>query len=108
MMGIDFTDLAYVFNNWANDWMPSQEQDWLGVDGKSIKATLSNHDKAYQDFINVVSVFNTRCGVAIALQQFHNKESSEIAVVQALLATLKLQSVVFTFDALHCQKKPYS
>jgi hypothetical protein len=61
-----------------------------------------------QDFINVVSVFNTRCGVAIALQQFHNKESSEIAVVQALLATLKLQGVVFTFDSLHCQKKLYN
>lgn len=108
MMGIDFTDLAQVFNNWANDWMPTQAQDWLGVDGKSIKATLSNYNQAYQDFINVVSVFNARCGVAIALQQFHNKQSSEIAVVQALLATLKLQSVVFTFDSLHCQKKQYS
>jgi hypothetical protein len=105
MMGIDFTELANVFNNWANDWMPTQEQDWLGVDGKSIKATLSNYAQTYQDFINVVSVFNTRCGVAIALKQFHNKQSSEIAVVQALLATLKLEGVVFTFDALHCQKK---
>ncbi len=73
MMGIDFTELAHVFNNWANDWMPTQEQDWLGVDGKSIKATLSNYDQTYQDFINVVSVFNTRCGAAIALKQFHNK-----------------------------------
>jgi hypothetical protein len=108
MMGIDFTDLANVFNNWANDWMPTQAQDWLGVDGKSIKATVSNYDKAYQDFINVVSIFNTRCGAASALQQFHNKESSEIAVVQNLLTTLKLQGVVFTFDSLHCQKKLYS
>jgi hypothetical protein len=108
MMGIDFTDLAKVFNNWAQDWMPTQSQDWLGVDGKSIKATLNNYDKAYQDFINVVSVFSTRCGVAIALQQFHNKQSSEIAVVQTLLAALELQGVVFTFDSLHCQKKQYS
>jgi hypothetical protein len=108
MMGIDFTELANVFNNWANDWMPTQEQDWLGVDGKSLKATLSNYAHTYQDFINVVSVFNTRCGAAIALKQFHNKQSSEIAIVQALLATLKLEGVVFTFDALHCQKKQYS
>ncbi|BAY25322.1 transposase [Calothrix sp. NIES-2100] len=108
MMGIDFTDLAKVFNNWANDWMPTQELDWLGVDGKSIKATVSNYDQAYQDFINVVSVFNTRYGVAIALQQFHNKQSSEIAVVQSLLAALKLQGVIFTFDSLHCQKKLYN
>jgi hypothetical protein len=108
MMGVNFTDLAKVFNHWVQDWMPTQERDWLGVDGKSIKATVSNYDKAYQDFINVVSVFSTRCGVAIALQQFHNKESSEIAVVQALLAALELQGVVYTFDSLHCQKKQYS
>jgi hypothetical protein len=108
MMEIDFTQLAKVFTNWVGNWMPTHEQDWLGVDGKSIKATVSNYDKAYQDFVNVVSVFSSRQGVAIALEQFRNKESSEIAVVQALLATLQLKGVVFTFDSLHCQKKLYS
>jgi hypothetical protein len=49
--------------------MPTQEQDWLGVDGKSLKATVRNYDKAYQDFINVVSVLSTRCGVAIAKRE---------------------------------------
>jgi len=108
MMGIDFTQLAQVFTNWIGDWMPTQEHDWLGVDGKSIKATVTNYDKAYQDFVNVVSVFSSRQGIAIALQQFRNKESSEIAVVQALLTTLQLEGVVFTFDSLHCQKKLYN
>jgi hypothetical protein len=108
MMGIDFTKLAKVFTNWTRDWMPSEENDWLGVDGKSIKATVSNYDKAYQDFVNVVSVFSSRQGIALTLEQFRNKESSEIAVVQALLATLQLEGVVFTFDSLHCQKKLYN
>jgi hypothetical protein len=108
MMGIDFTKLAKVFTNWTRDWMPSAENDWLGVDGKSIKATVSNYDKAYQDFVNVVSVFSSRQGIALTLEQFRNKESSEIAVVQALLATLQLEGVVFTFDSLHCQKKLYN
>jgi hypothetical protein len=105
MMGIDFTQLAQVFTDWIRDWMPTEQQDWLGVDGKSIKATVSNYDKAYQDFVNVVSLFSSRQGVAVALEQFRNKESSEIVVVQALLATLQLEGVVFTFDSLHCQKK---
>ncbi len=114
MSGIDFTQLAQVFTDWLRDWMPTQEQDWLGVDGKSIKATVSNYAQAYQDFVNVVSVFSSRQGIAIAkrcceaqiaLEQFRNKESSEIAVVQALLATLQLEGVVFTFDSLQCQKK---
>jgi hypothetical protein len=108
MMGIDFTQLAQVFTDWTRDWMPSQENDWLGIDGKSIKATVTNYDKAYQDFVNVVSIFSSRQGVALTLEQFRNKESSEIAVVQALLATLHLEGVVFTFDSLHCQKKLYN
>jgi len=60
MMGMDFTQLAQVFSDWLRDWMPTQEQDWLGVDGKSIKATVSNYAQAYQDFVNVVSVFSSR------------------------------------------------
>jgi predicted transposase YbfD/YdcC len=34
-----------------------------------------------------------------------NKEQSEITTVQELLELLDLKGVVFTFDALHCQKK---
>ena len=34
-----------------------------------------------------------------------NKKKSEIATVQELLEILDLKGVVFTFDALHCQKK---
>ncbi|NES64117.1 MAG: ISAs1 family transposase [Okeania sp. SIO2D1] len=35
------------------------------------------------------------------------EESSEIAVVQTILASLNLKGVVFSCDALHCQKKLY-
>ncbi|MBD0347465.1 MAG: hypothetical protein ICV63_22120 [Coleofasciculus sp. Co-bin14] len=69
---------------------------------------MSNYAQAYQDFVNVVSVFSSRQGVAIALEQFRNKESSEIAVVQTLLETLQLEGVVLTFDSMHCQKKLYN
>ncbi len=34
-----------------------------------------------------------------------NKKESEINVVRNLIELLDLKGVVFTFDALHCQKK---
>ncbi|NEO00294.1 MAG: hypothetical protein F6K50_34000 [Moorea sp. SIO3I7] len=34
-----------------------------------------------------------------------NKQESEITVVRDLIELLDLTGVVFTFDALHCQKK---
>ncbi|NEO38347.1 MAG: ISAs1 family transposase [Moorea sp. SIOASIH] len=105
MMSIDFTQLAQVLTNWIRDAVPTQEGDWLGVDGKSIKGTVNNYAQAYQDFVSVVSVFSSRCGVALALEQFRNKESSEIDVVQLLLANLGIEGVILSFDALHCKKK---
>jgi hypothetical protein len=105
MMNIDFDQLATVFNQWAQNYVPLEQSEWLAVDGKSIKGTVTNYDNAYQSFVQVVSVFSTRQGLTVGLSQFDNKKSSEIAVVQTLLATLDLTGVVFSFDALHCQKK---
>ena len=39
------------------------------------------------------------------MQQFETKTTSELTVVQKLLEALELVGVVFTLDALHCQKK---
>jgi hypothetical protein len=53
-------------------------------------------------------VYSHQQGVVLAVQQFENKETSELKVVQMLLETLKVRGVVFTMDALHAQKKPWS
>ena len=50
-------------------------------------------------------MFSTHQGLTLGLSQFDNKKSSEIAEVQALLGALNITDAVFTFDALHCQKK---
>jgi len=34
-----------------------------------------------------------------------SKKTSELKVVQTLLEALHIEGVVFTLDALHCQKK---
>lgn len=108
MTKIDFAQLAQVFNQWAKQQITIQEAEWLAVDGKSIRSTVSKCNSSYQNFVNVVSVFSNCQGVPVAIEQFHNKENSEIAVVQTILASLKLQGVVFSCDALHCQKKQSS
>ena len=105
MMNINFTELAAVFNQWAKNYVQLEHWEWLAVDGKSIKGTVTNYDNAYQSFVQVVSVFSIHQGLTVGLSQFDHKKSSEIAAVQALLASLDITDAVFTFDALHCQKK---
>ncbi len=41
----------------------------------------------------------------VGLDKLDNQEVSEIVTVQNLIATLDIQGVVFSLDALHCQKK---
>ncbi|RQH22535.1 ISAs1 family transposase [Okeania hirsuta] len=108
MTRIDFAQLAQVFNQWAKQQITIQEAEWLAVDGKSIRSTVSDCNSSYQNFVNVVSVFSNCQGVPVPVEQFHNQESSEIAVVQSILTSLNLKGVVFTCDALHGQKKQSS
>jgi hypothetical protein len=105
MMRVNFDDLTQVFNCWANQYVELSEFEWLATDGKSIKATVLDYSSAYQSFISVVSIFSSKQGLVVGLQTMNNKQTSEIATVQNLIAALNLKDVVFSFDALHCQKK---
>ena len=102
---LDFERLSECFNQWATEQMEWKAGDWLSVDGKSINGTVEQSRSSYQNFVSLVSVYSQRQGVVVALKQFENAQKSEIKVVEALLEQLKLTGVVFSFDALHAQKK---
>lgn len=105
MMGLDYSQLRAVFNQWAAQELPLAPQEWLAIDGKSLKNTVSNYNQAEQNFVSLVSVFSQKQGVVVAVQEMENKHHSEIAVVRSLLESLHLKGYVLSLDALHCQKK---
>ena len=75
------------------------------MDGKSLKNTVSDYKNAQQNLINCVSAFSHQRGLVLGVQVMENKKESEINVVQDLIKLLDLKGIIFTFDALHCQKK---
>lgn len=81
-----------------------QPQEWIAVDGKSIKGTVSEPGTAYQNFVSLVSLYSSLQGVVLSSQQFESKLNCELRVVQTILESLQLEGVVFTMDALHGQK----
>ena len=105
MMRVNFEELTIRFNQWANQYVELSESEWLATDGKSIKSTVVDYSNEYQAFISVVSIFSSKQGLVIGLQAMNNKKTSEIKTVQNLVSALDLNGVVFSFDALHCQKK---
>lgn len=101
---LDFHLLAQQFQQWASRAINTQPHEWVPIDGKSIKGTVSEPQTAYQNFVSLVSVYSSKLGAVVATQQFESKTTSELTVVQTLLEELHLEGVVFTLDALHCQK----
>ena len=101
---LDFQVLAQQFEQWVNRTFNLETGEWVAIDGKSIKGTVSEQQTAYQNFISFVSVYSHQQGVVLAAQQFESKKSSELKVVQTMLKALQIEKVVFTMDALHCQK----
>jgi hypothetical protein len=106
MMQIDYQVLASIFNEWASQYTNLSSHQWIAIDGKSLKNTVSNCQTSQQNFVTMVSAFSHDRGEVLGIKIMENKKESEITVVRDLLVLLDLKNVVFTMDALHCQKKP--
>ncbi len=104
MMGVDFTQLATAFTQWAAPLVEADEAGWFAVDGKALNGSIVAPCEAHQQFINLVSVFSHARGLTVATDAYHSHQDSEIATVERLLGALNLEAVRYTLDAAHCQK----
>jgi predicted transposase YbfD/YdcC len=106
MMGVDNNDLIQAFNQWATQLSALDElSDWIAIDGKSIKSTLTDSWGNKQNFASIVSWFSQENGLVLALEKLENKKTSEIHCVQEMVKATPLSNYVLTLDAVHCQKE---
>ena len=105
MVRVDFESLTQAFNAWAQETFAPMPLEQIAIHGKSIKASLSDYDSSYQNFVSVVSGFSVAQGVVVGLESMRNHQTSEIKTVELLLEKLQSKGVCFSLDALHTQKK---
>ena len=105
VMNSDFGQIRRAFEKWCGQHVSVGPGEMLSVDGKAIASTVSDYDRSYQDFVSLVSVFSQKQGQVIGFDRLRNGKGSEIPKVEELIRLLDLENVVFTMDALHCQKK---
>ncbi|KAA5549256.1 ISAs1 family transposase [Adhaeribacter rhizoryzae] len=105
LMHVDFTALSAAFRCWVAAMGAGLTGRWLSIDGKSLKSTVSEYDKAQQNFVVLVSAFCQQTGMVEAVARFENGKQSEISSVWELLGRLQERGLLLTLDALHCQKK---
>ena len=107
LTGMDFDELNEVLSSWMCEVMESQgkSDQWLSIDGKAIKSTVTEHNSSKQNYLSLVSVFSVNMGIVISASKLENKKSNEGFCVRELIEHMELKGVSFTLDALHCQKK---
>lgn len=104
IMRVDFDALNEVFYKWASSYVKIEKDEWISIDGKSIRSTVEDYNTSYQNFVCLVSVFTQKRGQVIKTSAYENKKESEISVVRKLIEVLDLKDVIITLDALHCKK----
>lgn len=105
LIGLNFESFSHQFHEWSKAYVSIEAGEWLSIDGKAIGGTVKDYSTSYQNFINLVSVFVSRKKMVLTNGEVYNSKESEIPVVRQLIEALDLKDVVFSIDALHCQKK---
>ncbi len=105
LMQLDFVQFTQIYKQWMAQYLPPApveepaQQDWAGIDGKTLRGS------ALKDaYVHLVSIFSTFDNRVLDLGKVQHK-SNEIPLVQQMIAASDLNGVIFTLDALHCQKK---
>ena len=102
---LDFESVSAAFESWGLQYVPLEKGDFVSIDGKSLRSTVENEFNGQQDFVMMVSAFAQKTGAVLSQTRFRHKKTSEIDQVKQLVDHFKQRGIVFTLDALHCQKK---
>lgn len=105
LQNVDFDKLTKIFHEWAISFVKIEDSEWISIDGKAIGGTVNALRVKEQKFINLVSVFSSKRKQVIQVGKINNGKESEIPKARELIKMLDLENVIFTMDALHCQKK---
>jgi hypothetical protein len=101
---VDFASIQAAFHKWTRSYVHIEPGDWIAIDGKSIRSTVSDYSTAYQNFVSLVSLFCSKREQVFRVEKLENKKGEEGQTVESLLDFLDLKGAIFTLDALHCKK----
>lgn len=105
---LDSLSFSTSFNTMMLSCSSLEKGDWVSGDGQTLASTVTSCHTSEQNYVSVVSLFCQKTGLSILLQDYLNKSKSASEGKVALgliLDNLLNKGLMFTLDALHCQKK---
>ena len=104
LMKVDFDQFTIIYKDWLGNSLPESDQidSWYSIDGKALRGTITGDNS--NEYVHLVSIFSAFDKIVVDTGKVKDK-SNEIPLVQKLIKESSLERVIFTLDALHCQKE---
>ena len=70
ILSTDFASIQDAFHQWTRGFVCIKDGEWVSIDGKSIRSTVSDYSNEYlycvrstryQNFVSLVSLFGSKC-----------------------------------------------
>ena len=100
MMGVFESEIQLISDEIISANYSEEQEDWVAVNGKSLKNTLTNYEQDGQNMLVTISGFSLETKLIRVSKTFESKKSSEIKQVQELIRDSGLENKTFTLDAL--------
>jgi len=108
LKSINIEEFKEIYKWWLQEIITSKNAEesspssnYYPIDGKAVRGA---NKASKTDHVHLVSIFSAFKQVVVDSAKVDAK-SNEIPCVQELIAASDLKGVIFTLDALHCQKK---
>lgn len=105
LQNVEFKEFEKAFSSWVKWYLWIDIGKFLSLDWKVIRWTVSNPNSEFQKYTNLVSIFDNERKQVLWIWEVWIDKKSEIPVVRQLIKDLWITWIVFTIDALHCQKE---
>ncbi|MDR0364783.1 MAG: hypothetical protein LBH92_07190 [Bacteroidales bacterium] len=81
---MDFESLQAAFHKWTKAYVRIDESEWVSIDRKCIRSTVSDYSNEYQNFVSLVSLFFRKRKQILRVGKIENKKSSKTQAVNYL------------------------
>jgi len=103
IQGTNGDELERSFREYSQELIENGDgKQYIGCDGKVLRGSFDHFQD--QKAVQILSAFLSDSQIILAHEEIETK-TNEIPTAQRLMEELGLSGYIFTFDALHCQKK---
>jgi hypothetical protein len=103
IQGTNGEELEQSFREYSQELAENaDDKQYIGCDGKVLRGSFDHFQD--QKAVQILSAFLSESQIILAHEEIETK-TNEIPTAQMLMEELGLSGYIFTFDALHCQKK---